>query len=129
MNVSGNFIVFVHEYSYPLGGVYVKANNFSTTISNKDKDGNFQNAYLEMKFSKDIIEEYELNDNEEGDCLDVDVTEGFLSFRSYENKEGQTVIVYQIVVTAVNDICEHVKAEKKPSKPTKKANGKKSLKK
>lgn len=134
MNVSGKIIAFVHEYSYSFNGVVVQANNFSTTISNKDKEGNYSNAYMEVKFSKDIIDEYGLNTLEEGDCIDVDITDGFLSFRSYDNEVGQH-IVYQIVVTAVNDICEHVKGgvpfTEKPAKKAavKKAAPKKSLKK
>lgn len=115
MNISGKIIAFVNEGSYfNEKGVAITFNKFSTSISNKDKDGNLSNAYLDVVFSKDLVKEWNLESWDTGDCLDVDIETGFLTFRTYENKNGDTVYVYNIVVTAVKDISEHQKKETEP---------------
>jgi hypothetical protein len=135
MNVTGKQIVFVNEGSYfNEKGVAIPFNKFSTSISKKEKDSEeYKNAYLEVLFSNSLKEEYLMNTLEEGDALDVDIKEGFLTFREYENKDGVSVKVFQIFVNSVNSLTLHERKDvpftEKPKAPIKKAPAKKSLKK
>ena len=135
MNVNGKILVFVNEGSYfNEKGVAIPFNKYSTTISKKDKEtGEYSNAYMEVKFSELIRDDYELNDLEEGDSIDVDISEGFISFREWENKDGVSIKSFQVIVTGVRDIVRHEKKEvpytEKSKAPQKKTTTKKSLKK
>lgn len=132
LNVSGKIIAFVHEKEFYMNGVPVPTLSLSTTISNKNAEGEYSNAYLELKFTKDVAKEWDLDSNdtyEEGDVLDIEIAEAFISFREYEDNEGARRIVYQLVVTAIESIDYHEqkKPEKKApdKKPEKKAPAKK----
>ena len=54
---------------------------YSTTISKKNKDGEYENAYIPVSFKKGV--ELENRDR-------INVTNGFLTFDSYTDKEGKT---------------------------------------
>ena len=139
MNVNGKILVFVNEGSYfNEKGVAIPFNKYSTTISKKDRETEeYSNAYMEVKFTDDIKDRYELYDLEEGDSIDVDIIDGFISFREWENKDGVSIKSFQVIVTAVRDIVvrenKDVPYTEKPKAPQKKApqktNTKKSLKK
>ena len=126
LNVSGNIIAFVHSREVYVNGVPVQKNNLSFTISNKDAEGNYDNVYVELKFPKDLAEELGIDtDFDEGDVLDIDIAEAFLSFRKYQTQDGDDRVVYQLVVTAVNSIDYHEEKPKKQAKtPAKKPAGK-----
>ena len=127
LNVSGKIIAFVHEKEFYMNGVPVPVLSLSTTISNKNADGEYSNAYLELKFTKDVAKDWDLDSNdtyEEGDVLDIEIAEAFIGFREYEDNEGARRIVYQLVVTAIESIDYH--EQKKEEKPTKKAPTKKA---
>ena len=65
MNIKGKIKVFKNEYGY------------STAISKKDQEGNWESMYLSLQLPKGTELENKSN---------IDVTNGFLSF--YKNKEG-----------------------------------------
>lgn len=135
INLNGKILVFVNEGSYFNDkGVAIPFNKYSTTIFKKEKDSEeYQNAYMEVLFSNAVKEEYNLTELEEGDAIDVDIKDGFFTFRSYENKDGINVKCFQIFVNSVNDLAMHekkqVQKEEKAKKPVKETKTKKSLKK
>ena len=50
---------------------------YSTTISNKNQDGTYDNMYIAVNFKKDVMVENKTK---------IDITNGFLSF--YKTREG-----------------------------------------
>ena len=65
MNISGNTIIFKNEYG------------FSTTISNKNQEGQYENMRVSVQLPKGV----ELENKTK-----INVTKGFISF--YKTKEG-----------------------------------------
>lgn len=68
MNISGNAIIFRNEYGY------------STTISNKNQEGKYENMYVTAQFPKGTELENKTR---------INITKGFVSF--YKNKNGLAV--------------------------------------
>ena len=69
MNITGNALIFRKEYE--------GKNIYSTTISNKDVNGNYTNMYITVQLPKGT----ELENKTK-----INVTKGFISF--YRNKSG-----------------------------------------
>ena len=65
MNVSGEIMIFKNEYGY------------STSISRKNQDGEYEKMYLSVQLPKGV----ELENKTK-----INITKGFLSF--YKNKQG-----------------------------------------
>ena len=65
MNISGNTIIFKNEYG------------FSTTISNKNQEGQYENMRVSVQLPKGVDLENKTK---------INVTKGFISF--YKTKEG-----------------------------------------
>ncbi len=66
MQIRGETMIFTNEK----GG-------YSTTISNKNQDGTYDNMYIAVNFKKDVMVENKTK---------IDITNGFLSF--YKTREG-----------------------------------------
>lgn len=66
MQIRGETMIFANEK----GG-------YSTTISNKNQDGTYDNMYIAVNFKKDVMVENKTK---------IDITNGFLSF--YKTREG-----------------------------------------
>lgn len=73
MNILGKLRVFKKEYE--------GKELYSTTISRKDENGNYENLYLSLQIPKDVV----LENNST-----INVTKGFLSF--YKTKQGLSKI-------------------------------------
>ena len=65
MNILGKTMIFRSEYGY------------STAISNKNQDGEYENMYLSVQLPKGVELENKTM---------IEITKGFLTF--YKNKEG-----------------------------------------
>ncbi len=131
MQLSGKIIVFVHEFSYyNEKGVAMQGLRYNTSVSRKEESGDYTNASLEVVFSKNVAEEYALEDNfDEGDMLEVDIKEAWLTCRGWEDSEGNPRRVLQAFVNTVKDLNEYVPQDKKPAKaPAKKPATKKASK-
>lgn len=131
MNLSGEIIVFVHEFEYyNEAGVPMRANRYNTSVSRKEESGDYLNASLEVLFSKGIVEEYGLDDYEEGDMFKVEINEAWLTCRGWEDSDGKARRVLQAFINSVKVISEYVpEAKKKAKKPAKQAEEKKPAKK
>ena len=66
---------------------------FTTSIGSKDKEGNYTNKSLEVSFSKDALSKENLAKLVSGYYYQVEVRDGFLTCRSYTNKDGRKVVV------------------------------------
>ena len=131
MQLSGKIIVFVHEFSYyNEKGVAMTGLRYNTSVSRKEENGDYTNASLEVVFSKDVAEEYSLEEKkEEGDILEVEIKEAWLTCRGWEDSEGNPRRVLQAFVNSVKDLNEYIPADKKPAKaPAKKAPSKSASK-
>ena len=118
MQLSGKIIVFVHEFSYyNEKGVAMTGLRYNTSVSRKEENGDYTNASLEVVFSKAVAEEYSLEDNfDEGDMLEVEIKEAWLTCRGWEDSEGNPRRVLQAFVNSVKDLNEYIPADKKPTK-------------
>lgn len=131
MQLSGKIIVFVHEFSYyNEKGVAMTGLRYNTSVSRKEENGDYTNASLEVVFSKSVAEEYSLEDNfDEGDMLEVEIKEAWLTCRGWEDSEGNPRRVLQAFVNSVKDLNEYVPQDKKATKaPSKKAPSKSASK-
>lgn len=131
MQLSGKIIVFVHEFSYyNEKGVAMTGLRYNTSVSRKEENGDYTNASLEVVFSKAVAEDYDLEDRfDEGDMLEVEIKEAWLTCRGWEDSEGNPRRVLQAFVNSVNDLNEYVPQDKKPAKaPAKKAPSKRASK-
>ena len=66
MQIRGETMIFANEKG-----------RYSTTVSNKNQDGTYDNMYIAVNFKKDIEVENQTK---------IDITNGFLSF--YKTREG-----------------------------------------
>lgn len=131
MQLSGKIIVFVHEFSYyNEKGVAMSRLRYNTSVSRKEENGDYTNASLEVVFSKAVAEDYDLEDRfEEGDMLEVEIKEAWLTCRGWEDSEGNPRRVLQAFVNSVKDLNEYIPTDKKPAKaPAKKAPSKSASK-
>ena len=132
MEITGKIIVFVHEFSYyNAKGVAMQGLRYNTSISRKEESGDYTNASLEVVFSKAVADQFELEKTyDEGDMLEVDIKEGWLTCRGWEDKDGNVRRVLQAFINDVESIDTYTPASKKPaSKASKKPVSKKASKK
>ena len=131
MQLSGKIIVFVHEFSYyNEKGVAMTGLRYNTSVSRKEENGDYTNASLEVVFSKAVAEDYGLEDRfEQGDMLEVEIKDAWLTCRGWEDSEGNPRRVLQAFVNSVKDLNEYIPTDKKPAKaPAKKAPSKSASK-
>lgn len=131
MNVSGNIIVFVNEKDYTNEkGVAMTRNVYSTTISKLNQEGEYINAYMDVVFSKNLVEAYGLDSYQANDMLNVDIKDGWLTCWGYEDREGTKKRFIQVFINSA-DIEERLPEEEAPKqkKPAKKPITKRPLKK
>lgn len=70
--------------------IFKNSNGFySTSLSKKNQDGEYVNAYINVSFKKGVKLE---------DKTRINITNGFLTFDSYVNKEGKTITSFKIFV-------------------------------
>ena len=89
MQVSGKIRVFRKTHEGRNGTWY----SYSTSIGSKKQDGTWVNDYYEVTFAK------EAKDAVIEDKSVIDVKDGFLGCRSYQDTGGKEVVISQIVVT------------------------------
>ena len=98
--ITGIMRVFGNTFSVGKGKNATEITKWSVTVSGKDKNGDWVNYYVRVKFSgKDAHEP-------DTDGLHtIDINNAFWSVDSYQNKDGEDVVTPVIVVTA-NDVTE-----------------------
>lgn len=92
MNVTGRQTIFVKEHNGRNG----TWKSYTTAVSHKDENGNWDNDYYEVILAKNA-RGYDIADKTK-----IDILNGFLSCRSYTAAGGEKKIVSQIVVTDFN---------------------------
>ena len=111
MKVTGLTTLFVEERS---GSKF-----FSTTISRKAEDGTYKNWSLDVRFSKEKFPNESLNKLDPKFAYRLNILDGFLSVRTYQNKEGKEVrVIYlQVEDGELKDKKEISKTENKNDLP------------
>ena len=90
MKISGLTTLFVEKR---------QGNNFfSTTISRKAEDGTYKNCSMDVRFSKEKFPQESLDKLEETKAYKLNIQDGFLSVRTYKDKEGKEKRVIYIQV-------------------------------
>lgn len=105
--------VFVNEQEVRVGTI----NTYCTSLSIKDEEDNYIKAYLDVRFSNNLKEAYKLENFADGTCLKVDVKQAWLSFRAWEDINGNQRRAFYIFVNDAR-IEEYIKEEEKPKKKT-----------
>lgn len=95
MDIKGKTTMFVRE----VGTGEKKTKIFETSLSRKDKDGNYVDKYtIQLDFKKDLLTEAQKAGLKNNWAYPVEI-EGFLSTHSYVNKDGKTIVEPVIKVT------------------------------
>ena len=98
---SNNTMIFVKEDEN--GKKHYRAG-----LSTKNKDGEYENGYIDVRMPKDVEIENKTK---------INITNGFLSFYNYKDKEGKNKTIWYIVVQTFTTgdskayIVEDIKAE------------------
>lgn len=71
MDVTGQATIFRNEHDGANGTWYT----YSTGVSNKRQDGSYVNAYLDVRFRKNVVVENRTR---------IDIKKGFLTVREFE---------------------------------------------
>lgn len=116
LNLTGKIILWTHVYEYFVGGVVNFYNKFTTSISKKDSEGNYQNANMEVRFSNNMKEVLSLDSYDEGDRIDIEIEEAWLSCDVYQNKDGEDVRKIYIFVNNAHFIAPEEQEEKPATK-------------
>ena len=84
--------------------------SYSATLSQKDKDGEFINASIDLQFKKGDAPEYwtkgKRNDGTTYYYCDIEVTDGFLTFRKYRDKDGRQITRWICMVLSWDEVDE-----------------------
>lgn len=92
MNVKGNANLFVKKNEKGF-------NNYSLSLSSKDKDGNYINGRLECVFDGKAYPEEKRNKKlKEGFCYQIEIEEGFIGVRQYKNAENKIIKVLYVYI-------------------------------
>ena len=87
----GQARVFRQERKGPDGEFFT----YSATISQKDGSGDYMNASLDLQFKKgDAPDYWERGKRADGTYYyycDIEVMDGFLTFRKYRDKDGRSI--------------------------------------
>ena len=74
-------------------------NVFSTSVSNKDKDGKYTNLSLQVNFAGEKFPKEKTDKLEEGFCYTLDVKSGFITCRTFEDKDKKIQKRVCLVIT------------------------------
>lgn len=110
-----DLFVFVNEKEVEVGKIAKTINTYCTSLSIKNEDEEYVNAYLDVRFSNNLKEAYKLDNFTDGACLKVSLIDAWLSFRAWENKDGEQRRAFYVFVNDAR-IEEYVKEEEKPKK-------------
>ena len=94
MQISGKLILFGEEKK---GKENTLFKTFSTTISNKQEDGSYVNKTLEVKFNEEKITRQQLNQLSVKKCYVLEVSNAWLSVRSYVKDEAKKTTLYLFI--------------------------------
>lgn len=136
MNITGKTNLFVAvRTTKDKSGKEINVKDLTTTISKKDTEGNYINATIEVKLVGDEAHEakfkkaVEKMDTEH--TYPIEITDGFLSFRTYIDKDEKKRVVWQLIVLAAGfespiEIKNKKEATKKTTKKSSKAKAEKA---
>lgn len=134
LKITGVTKVFVHtKETTNERGVCITSNKYTTSVSKKNTEGEYINAYLDVQFSKNVRECLGLDSLDEGDSFDINILDGWPTCWGYDTKDEKKRFI-QIFVNDAEfyeaEAFEEEAPKKKPaSKAVSKAPQKKPLKK
>lgn len=108
MKISEKLVLFVQDKK---GKENQPFKTFSTTISSK-KGEEYVNMSIEVRFNTENISQDKLNMLSSDFCYILEVEDGWLGVRTYENQEGETRKVLYVYVDKAT-----IKDRKKVQKP------------
>lgn len=85
MNISGEATIFRNEHEGKNGAWY----SYSTGVSSKRQDGSYINAYLPVRFRKNVVVENKSK---------IDIKEAFLTAREYTSNGQERKIIELMVL-------------------------------
>ena len=94
LNVKGEQLIFRNDREGRDGTWY----SYTTYVSSKDKNGNWVKDLYEVVFAKDAKDTVLENKTK------INITDGFLGCREYMNKNGDKVVVSQVIVFAFDEV-------------------------
>ena len=101
MNVSGKINLFVREVSEK------KIKIFETSFSRKTKEGGYADSVsTRVEFSKDFLPDEKKESFKAGYYYPIEVVEGFITTRGYENKDGKRVSEISLFVQNAKTVGE-----------------------
>ena len=95
MNISGKLTLFIQEKKTKEGKVF---HTYSTTIGNKQEDGSYLNASMDVLFDKNNFSGEKLSKLDPKRAYNLEVSEAWLTTRSFKSKEDKDVRVICIFI-------------------------------
>lgn len=116
MNVKGKINFFVNENK--VGDNVFR--NYSGSLSKKVEEGKYQNASIEIKFDSKKFTQDKLDKLELDTMYQMEVNEGFISFRTYETNGKTNYVLFIMVSDATILDSKKVENKKETNAPNKK---------
>lgn len=113
MDISGIINLFVKNYTGKDGKSFKL---FSGSLGKKNEDGTYSNARVGVRFSKKFGKSDALDKLEENRVYKMDVTDGFLSFDTYEENDKQQTRFVIVVDAATLESSSPIKSSGKGGK-------------
>ena len=95
MNISGKLLLFVQEKKTSEGKPF---RTYSTSVGNKQEDGSYLNASMDLVFAKERFPESKLAKLDSSKVYTLEVKEAWPSVRKFITKEGKEVRVIYIFI-------------------------------
>lgn len=94
MEIKGKIVIFPEKKHNEKGDFII----CKGTISSKDKDGNYLNKSVEVKFDKERFPREKVNALDPTKCYQLEVEKGYLVVDGYKNTEGKPVTFINLFV-------------------------------
>ena len=92
-NLTGRMRVYAQEVNYKKNGKPASFLKFSTSIGNKNEDGEWENLYFNVRFMKGDAPEVDGGMN-----FEIEIGKAFLTFEIFQTKTGEEIKTPVIVV-------------------------------
>ena len=112
MNINGTITLFVEKRTIKVDGADKERVALSTTLSKKQEDGTYLNKKVDVQLSSKKFPEEKLLKLDANECYTMEILDGFLSVRQWQDKHHQDRREVVIVVTD-GKLTGHKKVEKK----------------
>lgn len=106
MDIKGKINLFINPHKRADGSTF---NTYSTSIGGKDKEGNYKNLTLDVKFDGEEFPEEKLAKLTPENYYTLEIAEGFLSVREWADKAGElrrapVVVISKAKITGKKEV-------------------------